>query len=76
MHNQNEKAALAERLRGQKLIIPDLHPVFAHWPCGQNKHYQVMKEVLDKRFAEYVGFSPRPFNALLSIGTDRDKTRP
>ncbi|KAI2607088.1 terpenoid synthase [Hypoxylon fragiforme] len=52
MHNQNEKAALAERLRGQKLIIPDLHPVFAHWPCGQNKHYQVMKEVLDKRFAE------------------------
>ncbi|KAI1102360.1 terpenoid synthase [Jackrogersella minutella] len=49
MHDGNEKELLAKMLKGQRLVIPDMRPIFAHWPSGQNEHYETMKEVVDKQ---------------------------
>ncbi|EMR63114.1 putative terpene synthase family protein [Eutypa lata UCREL1] len=48
MCGQNERQALAEKLKGQKLTIPDMRPIFAHWPGGQNENYEVVKGVIEK----------------------------
>ncbi|KAL7627996.1 hypothetical protein AAE478_002192 [Parahypoxylon ruwenzoriense] len=45
----NEKTLLAEALKGQRLVIPDMRPIFAHWPCGQNENYQVVKDTTEKK---------------------------
>ncbi|KAI1379567.1 terpenoid synthase [Hypoxylon crocopeplum] len=52
MYDHNEKELLAKRLKGQKLVIPDMRPIFSHWPRGQNENYQEIKDMVDKRFAE------------------------
>ncbi|KAI1460328.1 terpenoid synthase [Annulohypoxylon moriforme] len=51
MYDYNEKELLVKKLKGQRLCIPDMRPIFAHWPCGQNENYEAMKEVIDKRLA-------------------------
>ncbi|KAI2621235.1 terpenoid synthase [Hypoxylon sp. NC1633] len=51
MHDHNEKELLAKRLKGQRLVISDMRPIFAHWPRGQNENYQAVKDIIDKRFA-------------------------
>ncbi|KAI0388027.1 terpenoid synthase [Hypomontagnella monticulosa] len=47
----NEKELLAKSLKGQRLVIPDMRPIFAHWPRGENENYQRMKAVVDDRLA-------------------------
>jgi hypothetical protein len=34
-------------LKGKTLVIPDLKPVYAHWPTGVNCHYEKLKAALD-----------------------------
>nr|AHY23920.1 terpene synthase [Hypoxylon sp. E7406B] len=51
MYDYREKELLAKRLKGQRLVIPDMRPIFAHWPCGQNEKYQEMKDMIDTRLA-------------------------
>ncbi|KAI5865168.1 terpenoid synthase [Durotheca rogersii] len=51
MASFGEKAILAKKLKGQRLVIPDMRPIFAHWPRGLHENYQVVKDVLDKQFA-------------------------
>ncbi|KAI1416974.1 terpenoid synthase [Hypoxylon sp. FL1857] len=51
MCDYSEKELLAKRLKGQRLVIPDMRPIFAHWPFGQNEKYQEMKDMIDKRLA-------------------------
>ncbi|KAI0841240.1 terpenoid synthase [Hypoxylon sp. FL0890] len=51
MCHYNEKELLSKRLKGQKLVIPDMRPIFAHWPRGQNENYQAMKDMIDERLA-------------------------
>lgn len=54
MYVHNEKELVAKRLKGQRLVIPDMRPIFAHWPRGQNENYQVVKDIIEKRLAAYV----------------------
>lgn len=54
MHSHNEKELVAKGLKGQRLVIPDMRPIFAHWPSGQNENYQAMKDIIDERLAAYV----------------------
>ncbi|KAK9418128.1 putative F-box domain-containing protein [Seiridium unicorne] len=51
MPHEIETNLLANRLKGQKLVIPDLKPIFSHWPSGQNGHYTRMKDVVQKKVA-------------------------
>ncbi|KAI4863332.1 terpenoid synthase [Hypoxylon rubiginosum] len=51
MHSHNEKELVAKGLKGQRLVIPDMRPIFAHWPSGQNENYQAMKDIIDERLA-------------------------
>ncbi|KAI1141913.1 terpenoid synthase [Hypoxylon sp. FL0543] len=51
MYHYNEKELVSKRLKGQRLVIPDMRPIFAHWPRGQNEHYQLMKDTIDKHLA-------------------------
>ncbi|KAK7743640.1 hypothetical protein SLS62_010543 [Diatrype stigma] len=50
MCGENEREALAKRLKGQKLVIPNMQPIFANWPGGQNENYPEIKAVFDKEF--------------------------
>ncbi|KAI0398510.1 terpenoid synthase [Xylariaceae sp. FL0594] len=56
MHNTtpdiiiNERAMLASRLVGQRLVIPDMRPMFEHWPSGQHGDYADAKGAVDGRF--------------------------
>ncbi|XXG98202.1 hypothetical protein Hte_004523 [Hypoxylon texense] len=52
MHSHSEKELVSKRLKGQKLVIPDMRPIFAHWPSGRNENYQAMKDIVDKRLAD------------------------
>ncbi|KAI1807197.1 terpenoid synthase [Daldinia bambusicola] len=52
MSNSSEKELVAQRLKGQWLVIPDIRPIFAHWPSEVNEHYQTMKEIMDRQLAE------------------------
>ncbi len=54
MPTVNQRMLLAQRLSGQKLVIPDMRPVLSHWPCGQHENYEAVKSVVDRRFAMYV----------------------
>lgn len=54
MCSQNDREALAGRLKGQKLVIPDMKPMFAHWPGGLNENYQVVKKIIEKELRPYV----------------------
>ncbi|OTB06538.1 hypothetical protein M426DRAFT_20984 [Hypoxylon sp. CI-4A] len=47
----SEKKLLVKRLEGQRYTIPDMRPIFAHWPSGQNEHYSEVKEIIDQRLA-------------------------
>ncbi|KAI0889255.1 terpenoid synthase [Annulohypoxylon maeteangense] len=51
MYNYTEKELLVKKLKGQRLSIPDMRPIFSHWPSGQNENYETMKEMIDKRLA-------------------------
>ncbi|KAI0543057.1 isoprenoid synthase domain-containing protein [Xylaria digitata] len=51
MHAVNQRMLLAQRLTGQKLVIPDMRPVLSHWPRGQHEDYEVAKSAVDKRFS-------------------------
>ncbi|KAI1386707.1 terpenoid synthase [Hypoxylon trugodes] len=51
MSSHSEKELLAKRLKGQKLVIPDIRPIFAHWPSRVNENYQEVKEEVDNRLA-------------------------
>ncbi|KAI1206458.1 terpenoid synthase [Annulohypoxylon truncatum] len=51
MYNYNEKELLVKKLKGQRLSIPDMRPIFAHWPRGQNENYEATKETIDKQLA-------------------------
>ncbi|KAI1450562.1 terpenoid synthase [Annulohypoxylon stygium] len=51
MYNFNEKELLVKKLKGQRLSIPDMRPILAHWPHGQNENYEVIKETIDERLA-------------------------
>ncbi|KAI1470376.1 terpenoid synthase [Daldinia caldariorum] len=52
MSHFNEKESVAQKLKGQWLIIPDIRPIFAQWPSGENKHYQTVKEIVDRQLAQ------------------------
>ncbi|KAI8958720.1 terpenoid synthase [Daldinia sp. FL1419] len=52
MQNYSEKELVAKRLKGQRLVIPDIRPIFAHWPSEQNENYETVKDIIDKRIAE------------------------
>ena len=43
---RNQRKDLARRLQGQRLVIPDMRPIFAYWPGGQNENYQAVREAL------------------------------
>ncbi|KAI0160981.1 terpenoid synthase [Hypoxylon sp. FL1284] len=47
----NEKKLLLKRLKGQRLVIPDMRPIFAHWPRGRNENYEVVKDAINRRLA-------------------------
>ncbi|ETS87345.1 hypothetical protein PFICI_01173 [Pestalotiopsis fici W106-1] len=49
MPHQLETQVLAKRLKGQKLVIPDLKPIFSHWPSLANENYGRMKDVVDRK---------------------------
>ncbi|KAI2466219.1 terpenoid synthase [Annulohypoxylon bovei var. microspora] len=51
MYTYSEKELLVKKLKGQRLSIPDMRPIFAHWPSGENENYRAMKEMIDKRLA-------------------------
>ncbi|KAI1259784.1 terpenoid synthase [Xylariaceae sp. FL1019] len=51
MHILNERQYLAQRLSGQRLSIPDIRPIMAHWPSGEHEDYQLVKTAVDKRFS-------------------------
>ncbi|KAI1351439.1 isoprenoid synthase domain-containing protein [Xylaria sp. FL0043] len=51
MHTANQKMQLAQRLSGQKLVIPDIRPLLSHWPSGQHEEYNIVKSAVNKRFA-------------------------
>ncbi|KAI2621516.1 terpenoid synthase [Hypomontagnella submonticulosa] len=53
MTSYNEKELLAKGLKGQRLVIPDMRPIFAHWPRGENENYRKMKAVVDDRLAAH-----------------------
>lgn len=50
MCSENEREALAKRLKGQKLVIPNMQPIFTNWPSGQHESYPEMKGVFDNEF--------------------------
>ncbi|KAI1660872.1 terpenoid synthase [Daldinia decipiens] len=52
MQNYSEKELVAKRLKGQLLVIPDMRPIFSHWPSEQNEHYHTVKVIIDKQIAE------------------------
>lgn len=74
MCGQNERQALAEKLKGQKLTIPDMRPIFAHWPGGQNENYEVVKGVIEKELRSYV-FSYPDVQEASRWGTYKVKKR-
>ncbi|KAI0593694.1 isoprenoid synthase domain-containing protein [Biscogniauxia sp. FL1348] len=45
----NDRTLLAKRLSGQRLVIPDMRPLFSHWPRGVNENYEAMREAVEKR---------------------------
>ncbi|KAI0969919.1 isoprenoid synthase domain-containing protein [Xylaria arbuscula] len=51
MYTTNQKGLLAQRLSGQKLVVPDIRPLMSHWPSGQHESYEVIKNAIDKRFS-------------------------
>ncbi|KAI3332001.1 terpenoid synthase [Xylariaceae sp. AK1471] len=51
MHTVNQRALLAQKLSGQRLVIPDMRPILIHWPSEQHPDYEVIKNAVDKRFA-------------------------
>lgn len=53
MPHEIERVMLAKRLTGQKLIIPDLLPIFAHWPSRQNEGYAPMKRSVGKKLSMF-----------------------
>ncbi len=59
-YNDNERELLAKTLKGQRLVIPNMRPIFAHWPVGQNKHYPVVKETMSNQLETYASHSPLP----------------
>ena len=44
-----ETSKLARKLRGRRLVIPDLRSIFSHWPNGINEHYEQLREVVSKK---------------------------
>ncbi|KAI1474627.1 terpenoid synthase [Daldinia eschscholtzii] len=52
MPNSNEKELVANSLKGQRLVIPDIRPIFAHWPSEEHEQYQTVKEIIDKQITE------------------------
>lgn len=50
MSGENEREALAKRLKGQKLVIPNMQPIFANWPNGEHESYLEMRAIFDKEF--------------------------
>ncbi|KAI1093071.1 terpenoid synthase [Rostrohypoxylon terebratum] len=74
MYDYNEKELLAKKLKGQRLSIPDMRPILAHWPRGKNKNYEAIKKMIDERIAAipmadeareaYVKLEPAFFTAL------------
>ncbi|KAI8629438.1 terpenoid synthase [Xylariaceae sp. FL1651] len=51
MHPMNQRSLLAHKLSGQRLVIPDMRPIFTRWPNKQHEDYEVVKKAVDKRFA-------------------------
>jgi hypothetical protein len=58
MHIVDRRALLAQKLSGQRLVIPDMRPILTHWPSQQHTDYEVTKDAVDKRFASYVMIVP------------------
>ncbi|KAI1077091.1 terpenoid synthase [Whalleya microplaca] len=51
MCGNNEKVLLAKQLKGQRLVIPDMRQIFAHWPSGHNEYFKEGKQIVDERIA-------------------------
>ncbi|KAI1817794.1 isoprenoid synthase domain-containing protein [Poronia punctata] len=49
----HERALLASKLTGQRLIIPSMRPIFSHWPSGQNVDYEVIRTAVNNRIASF-----------------------
>ncbi|KAI5926298.1 isoprenoid synthase domain-containing protein [Camillea tinctor] len=49
MHHINDRALLAKKLCGRRLIIPDMRPLFRHWPSRVNENYEVMRNIVERR---------------------------
>lgn len=49
-----DKQAVFDSLRDQELRIPDLRPMFEHWPQSRNIHYQGLIPIVDRKLEGYV----------------------
>ncbi|KAI1632756.1 isoprenoid synthase domain-containing protein [Biscogniauxia mediterranea] len=49
MNHVNDRTLLAKKLSGQRLVIPDMRPLFCHWPSRVNENYEAMREAVEKR---------------------------
>lgn len=49
--------SLRARLKGQTLRIPDLRPLFSHWPTALSPNYHELTEIIE---AELIDLVPNP----------------
>jgi hypothetical protein len=54
MPRGTETQILAKKLKGKKLVIPDLKPIFSHWPSQQSEHYAKTKDAVQRKLSMYV----------------------
>lgn len=47
--DQNPRQRLLESLRGQELHVPDLQPLFKHWPQSVNPNLDRLRKDVDER---------------------------
>jgi hypothetical protein len=49
----SERDNILTQLRGQKVRIPDLHPIFSAWPEDVNKHVLNIVPAINKVIERY-----------------------
>ena len=49
----NDPGAVLAKLRGQKVVLPNLHRIFEAWPKGISPHYEELRQDADKWLKRY-----------------------
>ncbi|KAK3315699.1 isoprenoid synthase domain-containing protein [Apodospora peruviana] len=52
--NTTEMEAMSAKLRGQKLHIPDLRPIYNQWPTKCSPHYAQLKVTVELKIKEWI----------------------